>query len=174
MSKTYRKRKFCILITIDVKNAFNSAPWVKIIEAMEEMKISPYLIKIIQNYLSERKIVGEEFDKNMTAGVPQGSVLGPTLWNILYNGLLKLLVPEDTTLVAYADDLAVIVKAINEILLENRANQILKKIKEWMEQKGLTIAPEKSEVIPLMGKKKFRPLQINLDGKTLEVKNNLK
>jgi hypothetical protein len=43
------------------------------------------------------------------AGVAQGSILGPLLWNLVYNGLLKELntIPKMNA-VAFADDLAVI------------------------------------------------------------------
>lgn len=54
----------------------------------------------------------------MTRGVPQGSVLGSTLWNIYYNDVLRLLIPPEVTLVAGADDLAVVVKGKTKETLE--------------------------------------------------------
>ena len=52
-----RKRcgaRYCALITIDVKNAFNSASWEAIAVAVERMKISPHLCRLLRNYLDGR------------------------------------------------------------------------------------------------------------------------
>lgn len=41
--------------------------------------------------MSNRKITTEDKDKiNLTQGVLKGSILGPTLWNVLCNTELKL------------------------------------------------------------------------------------
>ena len=42
-----------------------------------------------------------------TCGVPQGSILGPLLWNIHYDGVFDVEMPDGVTIVGYADDLAV-------------------------------------------------------------------
>ncbi|KAI5701029.1 hypothetical protein M8J75_005366 [Diaphorina citri] len=166
------KRNLCILIALDIRNAFNSAPWIHIISSLEGL--SPYLIEIFKSYLEERDIVGEEFEKHMTAGVPQGSVVGATLWNLLYDGVLRLDLPEGVRLVAYADDLAILVTARKEDLLEDKANLTLSRISEWMDGKMLELAPEKTEAIVLSGRKNCRPLNITLLGQRVEFRRTLK
>ena len=42
----------------------------------------------------------------VTSGAKQGSILGPELWHISYDGILKIDMPPDTYLVGYADDIA--------------------------------------------------------------------
>jgi len=44
----------------------------------------------------------------MSCGVSQGSVLGPILWNLFYNKVLKENRLKNVQLIAYADDLAII------------------------------------------------------------------
>ena len=81
-----RSRRICAVITLDVKNAFNSSSWQEILAELEIKKIDESLLKIIASYLSGRKILLEAEnkikEKNINSGVPQGSMLGPTLWNV--------------------------------------------------------------------------------------------
>lgn len=169
-----RNRKICLLVTLDVKNAFNTANWRKIIKAMEDKNISRYLISIIQSYLHERMITKEAFPKQMSAGVPQGSKVGPTLWNIMYDSVLNLDLPEEVRLVGYADDLAVLVLARTERELEVKANITLDEISRWMTRNELTLAPEKSEAMIISGRKTYKPIKIQLGGLEIMQKDKLK
>ena len=47
----------------------------------------------------------------VTSGAAQESVLGPDLWNVTFDGLLRIEMPEEKCLVGYADDVAVLVVA---------------------------------------------------------------
>jgi hypothetical protein len=76
--------------------------------------------------------------------------------------------PEGVSLVAYADDLALVITAKGELDLENRANEALFKVERWMSQHHLKLAPEKTEAILLIGRKKCRSLNIHLDGHKIE------
>ncbi|KYB29499.1 hypothetical protein TcasGA2_TC032967 [Tribolium castaneum] len=147
-----RRKRWCVLLTFDVKNAFNSANWQNIMEALRKKGISMYLRKVIGSYLSERSLdLGEGQVMEVTSGVPQGSVLGPTLWNILYDGVLRLEIPKEATLVAYADDLALVVieKDIENLMCTVEMKS--KIIGRWMKENGLQVAPEKTEAVLLAG-----------------------
>lgn len=72
LEKEIRKRNsrgFCILITLDVRNAFNSAKWPMIIKAMEEMGISEDLIETSKSYLTDRTVM---IDQSSTLTTPVG------------------------------------------------------------------------------------------------------
>lgn len=110
-SGALQRREYCLLITVDVKNAFNSVPWRRIVRALDRKRVNPHLISVIKSYLSDRAVlVGDAGRLEVTCGVPQGSVLGPTLWNLFYDGVLRLEVPDGVVLMRYADDLAIIVQ----------------------------------------------------------------
>lgn len=169
-----RTRKMCILTTLDIRNAFNTANWEKVIDSLQRKGISQYLIKMMEAYLCNREIRGENFEKNMSGGVPQGSILGPTLWNIFYDDVIRLEVPEGVTLVAYADDLAIVTLARDEEDMEFKLNFTLEGINNWMVENKLQVAPEKSEAIVIAGRKKYGPINIKLGGQIINIKNNLK
>ena len=98
--------KYCAVITLDVRNAFNSANWDKVLRSLEVFNVPDYLVRIINSYFHNRVLEYETEEGcktyNVTVGVPQGSVLGPTLWNAMYDGVLRIELPEEATIVGYA------------------------------------------------------------------------
>jgi hypothetical protein len=78
--RTLKTRKLVALVTMDVRNAFNSASWRNVVGEMEDRKVSDYLIDMVKSYFSDRcLLIDGENQTEVTAGVPQGSVLGPLL-----------------------------------------------------------------------------------------------
>lgn len=169
-----RKRKFCILAALDVRNAFNSASWFKIIEEMKKKSISPYLVRMIQSYFKDRKIFTDDVELEMYAGVPQGSLAGPLLWNILYDEVLRLKMPDEVTLYAYADDLAILVTSKTEVGIQWRTNKAIETICNWMDEMELKLAPEKTEIIWLTGRKKCRNIDIKVLGEKINMQETTK
>lgn len=53
-------------------------------------KVPVYLKKIIRSYLSQRTLLFEGQSSGFSNGVPQESALGPLLWNIVFDGILRL------------------------------------------------------------------------------------
>lgn len=135
------------IVMIDIKNAFNSVPWEKIIEAVEEKKVPQR--QIFDSYLSKWTIVYQEgedinIQKEITRGVPQYSVLGPTLWNTLYDGLLKIRIPVRTKFMAFAYDLAIVGTVEDTIQLNGILETTSSRAIRWLQEVGLQLAAQKS------------------------------
>lgn len=142
------ERKIVAAVFVDVKNAFNTANWKLIMQKIQRRNISSGLVRIIASYLSDRKvIVGPECIEEVGAGVPQGSVLGPTLWNILYDDVMHSCDGIGVELICYADDLAVIIKADKAEELVDLGNRALYAVKSWMDTNRLEMAPEKTSSV---------------------------
>ena len=70
------------VVTLDVKNAFNTANWEHIYQA-HNRRLPVYLMRVASSYLEDRTLMVETDDGTkeieITAGVAQGSVGGPTI-----------------------------------------------------------------------------------------------
>lgn len=161
-------RRFCAVITLDVKNAFNSASWEKILRNLKKRNIDKVLWSTIASYLNGRKIIleadGKSKEVDIYGGVPQGSVLGPTLWNVLYDGLLELDMPGGVTLIGFADDIAMVIVGENEEILINLGNAGIARVVRWMKEHDLQLAPHKTEAVLLTTKRKIAPIFFNVLG----------
>ena len=119
---------FCAVVTLDVKNAFNTANWEHIYQALNR-RLSVYLMRVASSYLEDMTLMVEMDDGTkeieITAGVAQGSVDGPTIWNIHYDALLRLIIPKDEVLVGYAHDVAMVAVAATIEELELKCNETL-------------------------------------------------
>lgn len=89
-------------------------------------------------------------DREMTikiiARVLQGSVLGPILWNILYNGTIRTNLGERTKITGFANDLAIFVRGGDQGQLKNRVKLALRHITSWLTSQMPELAPENTEV----------------------------
>ena len=138
------EKQYCAVVTLDMQNAFNSAGWVRIMETLDQFGTPQYLQKLIASYFTDRILQYDTDDGlkvyRVTGGVPRGSVLGPLLWIIMYNGLLKLTIPRMVTPVAFADDVAVVIvgKYLEDI--KNLFNVIFSKYDGWMHESRLKMA----------------------------------
>ena len=47
-------KRYCLVLTPDIRNAFNSARWDRILESLSKMEVPGYLQKIVMNYFKDR------------------------------------------------------------------------------------------------------------------------
>lgn len=160
-----RTHTWLALVTLDVKNAFNSVRWEDIVEEMIRVGIPTYIINIIICYLSDRRIKSENNMIQVEAGVPQGSVVGPKLWNLSYNKVLTLPLVGLAWIVGFADDLGMLVAAESKEELEHRVNLNLRKVQLWLSDHSLQLAQDKTEAVILRGvKTKWKDVRFILGG----------
>lgn len=136
--------------------------------ALQGHAVPEYLVKVLRSFMQSRKLV-------MSEGVClPGSVLGPTLWNLFYDGVLRLPVHDGIRLVAFADDVAVVDAARNAQIIELLANYTLADIVDWMSNNGLQLAPEKSECVVLTKKYAYRDPELYIQGCLVPVRRSVR
>lgn len=88
----------------------------------------------------------------------QGSIIGPTLWNIYHDEVLSSTV----TTVEYADDLGILVLKKNGRIVEVTANRSIRQIIMSPTRKKLSLAPQKIEVVLLIAGIKIKTITVEV------------
>lgn len=169
-------------ISLDIKNAFNSLPWSKIKYTLLMKKFPRYIRRIMSNYLSNRYIEymtedGTIHREQVFMGVPQGSIVGPFLWNITYDKILRVDKLPDTEVICYVDDTIVIASADNYEAAKTKAVIMVVRVLERITQLGLEVALQKTQVVAFYRKKKKAPPSdafIRINGVDVAVKSEMK
>ena len=123
------------MITFDIEKAFDSVWHKGLLHKMSLLKFPLYLTKIIQSFLMKRSyyvsINGHKSNSfRILAGVPQGSVLSPTLYNI-FTSDLKITHSEKAF---FADDSCLYVAAKSPRKIVKKLNAAGKQLTEYAEK----------------------------------------
>ena len=145
-----------LVATLNVKNAFNSVRWVDLLVALTDIGVPPYIMRVAEDYFRDCELIIETSEgtavREITAGVAQGSLLGPDFWIASNDGLLRLDMPKGAFLVGYADDVAVVVEARNADLAQLILCHVMTQVSRWMTEHGLSLVLAKIEVVLLTHK----------------------
>jgi hypothetical protein len=94
IEKGIRRGHITILVSLDVRGAFDAEWWPSILHALKEFNCPKNLYKLASSYFSERtatlltNIIRTE--REVSKGCLQGSCCGSGFWNIQFNSLLNL------------------------------------------------------------------------------------
>ena len=81
----------------------------------------------------------------VTGRVPQGSLLEPLPWDIMYDGLLRLKLPKAVTPVSFADDIAMVIVAKHLDELVHLFNITFESYQKCLEEMGQMLAGHKTK-----------------------------
>lgn len=107
-TKNFNLKKSTGMVLLDIEKAFDSVWHDGLIHKLNKLQFPLYLTKLMQSYLQDRKASVAFRDStsdpyNIPAGVPQGSILAPFLFNVFINDIKQ---PKNSELAIFADDTA--------------------------------------------------------------------
>ena len=131
---------------------------------------------MINSYLTDRKQrvkTGSQYSNwnTIIKGVPQGSVLGPLLFNLFINDLLYFIKDSEICNFAYDNTLSVLEFDLDTLIikLENDLQQVL----QWLEINNLVANPSKFQFM-LLGLSNKHNLSLKVDGNTVKATKEVK
>jgi hypothetical protein len=145
------KNKKCLTVFLDLKKAFDTVSVPILLQRMEHYGVRGEGLSLLTSYLKDRKQT-VKIDSHISGtvdinyGVPQGSVLGPTLFLIYINELCKMEI-ENGQIFAYADDTALVFTGDTWDSVKRSAESGLAKIAKWLNLKLLTLNVSKTNFI---------------------------
>ena len=135
----------CDLVFFDFKKAFDSVSHTKLINKLRVLNFSSHSIAWVSSYLHNRRqrvsLRGQTSEwASVTSGVPQGSVLGPLLFNIFLSDLPKKITSFNRS---YADDLKLLSPSFLHLILQKD----IKAVSDWADENSLVLNHDKCIVM---------------------------
>lgn len=147
IQKSINDEKTCHAVSLDLSKAFDCVNHNALTHKLLEENIDISIVKMVESYLSNRKVQGKFLNEicdpvHQPYGVPQGSVLGPIIFNLYISDI-----PQSADLSSqYADDIMIMNNGRSPQqakYLAERNQELLEYYHRW----GLKCNAEKTQTI---------------------------
>ena len=161
---------FAGTVLMDLSKAYDCISHELLIAKFECYGLSKNSLTLLLDYLTDRKQrtkIGSSFSPwhNIDTGVPQGSILGPLLFNIFLNDFFFSITESEVC--NFADDNTLYYADQNLDQVLTKLSYDLKNVIQWFKMNSLKANPDKFQFM-VLGKKKPESISINIDGNLKE------
>jgi len=129
------------MVDADVKGYFDNIPQDKLLAAVAEHISDGAVLELIRRFLKQGVMESGKGWQPTETGTPQGAVSSPLLANIYLNALDHLMAQQGWQMVRYANDFIILCASAEQ------AQSALARVRQWMEQAGLTLHPTKTRIV---------------------------
>jgi hypothetical protein len=164
--------KAAFLVLLDLSAAFDTVNHDLLLDLLNtNFDVTGKALRWFSSYLSGRTFrvkIGDILSnsRQLSTGVPQGSVLGPLLFNAFTSGLASIFSSSGVSAYYYADDTQFYVEfdpksKESEMKARGLVKDLFKKLSEWMLAHHLKLNEEKTMFLPICrDERQFNPLHI--------------
>ena len=162
-------------MSLDLSAAFDNINHNLLLRKLKAYGLGDSSLRLLNTYLSDRKnylrLNGKKSKcwYGTSKGIPQGSQLGPLIWNIYINDFIIFVRSYAVHVVAYADDLTLWVVDHTASDIQKKLTSIVPIILTWFEENKLTINPRKFQLMGLG--RNIDELSLIIDGSRITCQN---
>ena len=136
------KKLETLVLSYDIKGAFDTAWHPFILKKLLNSNCPQGIFNILVSFLQERvtflNVGSSRTFAEIFMGCPQGSVLSPTLWNLLFDSVFHLPKSHKIYIIAFADDLLIIIQSKSRELLVKEAKTFHDTLVAWSKKQKLS------------------------------------
>ncbi|GBP96814.1 Putative 115 kDa protein in type-1 retrotransposable element R1DM [Eumeta japonica] len=159
------------MVSLDIEGAFDNAWWPALETQLRALGCPVNLHGLVRGYLRDREVVvkyaGGECRKGTSKGCIQGSIAGPTFWNLILDSLLRELGELGVYVQAFADDVVLMFSGQSASSIEEEANRALARVHCWGVRNKLRFAPSKTNSMVLTKKLKYDDPVVHMNGERI-------
>ena len=145
------KKEHVVAVFFDLEKAYDTTWKYGILRDLHELGVKGRLANFLESFLAERSIqvrVGATLSDTfrLSQGVPQGSILSTTLFNIKINSIMNCLDPKtDGSL--YVDDFCMCYRSKSMRTIERHLQQCINRIEDWALHNGFKFSKSKTQCV---------------------------
>ena len=167
------------MVMIDLRKAFDTVNHTILCDKLKAVGFDSSTVSWFQSYLQNRtqlvNVNGVSSDvMKISCGVPQGSILGPLLFNLYVNDMCSSV---DCKLILYADDSVLLVSHKDFEVVESTLSNNLQNLSVWLLDNKLSLHLGKTESMLFGSRKKLKShksLNINCNNVNISCASEVK
>ena len=160
--------KYTAIAFIDLSKAFDNVRHATLLLMLQKFGLGGTVLQWFFNYLFNRQQrIHLQVPFTTSKGVPQGSVLGPLLFNIYVSDLADLATAHGACLPSFADDFTLYASSESPTAACDHVSSVLRRLKSCLYDRGLEINSGKTVAMLISPSRSRVPtidFRINLDG----------
>ena len=176
ITKGFNNNAYTPAIFLDVAKAFDSVWHTGLIYKLIQSELPESITKMIVSYLQNRRYQVKEgmslsSSHIINAGVPQGSVLGPILYNLFMADIPAM---SETHIAQYADDTVIFTTHVNPLRAARNLQDHINETELWFRKWRISLNAEKTKAVCFTKCSLKRIPKLSLKGVTLDYQSKVK
>jgi len=129
------------VVDADLQSYFDTIPHERLLALVAERVGDGRVLALVESFLQAGVLEEAKGWQPTQRGTPQGGVISPLLANVYLNPLDHQMAAAGWEMVRYADDFVILCRR------EAEAQNALAAVRQWVNEAGLTLHPEKTRVV---------------------------